>query len=149
MEQATICARSYFVHHVWFEIAVDSAGNIFALAYSISISTWIIKVDSGTQLTGLGEEGAETLIGVGSFTLFGKIAIRLEVIITSVILELNDTVVLVSARGFAIPGYRVPGNKAVMALVSFRLILDPPHAHGRRGRCFLALDLTSQQEFAI
>lgn len=36
MEKAAICARSYFVHYVGFEIAVDGAGNILALAYSIS-----------------------------------------------------------------------------------------------------------------
>lgn len=66
--------------------------------------------------TSLGEEGAEPLIGVGSFTLFSKITIRLAVSITSVTPEPTATTVLVGVQGLDIPEFRVPSNIAVMVI---------------------------------
>lgn len=78
MEKAAICARPYFVHYIWFEIAVDGAGNIFALAYTVYQYLDYQSWHTVFMLTSLGEESAETLIGIGSLTLLRQISVRLE-----------------------------------------------------------------------
>lgn len=58
VEQFPIRAGADLIDDIGFKIAVDSAGNIFALP-------------------SFREKGAETLIWVGRFTLFRKITVRL------------------------------------------------------------------------
>ena len=66
VEQAAVGAGADLVDDIWLEIAVDGAGDIFALAR-------------------LGEEGREALIVVGLvLALFGQVAIWLDAVLEAV-----------------------------------------------------------------
>lgn len=80
MEKTAIGTGADFIDYVGLEITVDGSGNIFAIAcvsrYSQRYYSFVPD-HQGRMLTGFGEKGAESLVGIGSFALFGQIAIGL------------------------------------------------------------------------
>lgn len=75
MEEGAIGSGTNFVNDIRLEIAVNCAGNMFALSCP-KMLTYVNKIVV-VKFTSLREEGAKTLIRFGSFAFFGQVSIRL------------------------------------------------------------------------
>lgn len=75
MEQSAVGTSSDFVDNVGLEIGVDSSWNIFAATCKTMSVSFVVA--HHIRLTSLAEEGAETLIGIGSLSLLGQVTIGL------------------------------------------------------------------------
>lgn len=75
VEEVLVCAGANLVNDVGLEIAVDGAGNVFAVACTfVSLCSDLFSKGAHTRL---GEKGAEAMVGLAGLVLLDQTTIRL------------------------------------------------------------------------
>lgn len=77
VEEAAVGAGADLVDDVWFEIAVDGARDVLAVAYNKMLVSELRPMSLVVRHTGLREEGGESMVIVGALALLGEVTIRL------------------------------------------------------------------------
>lgn len=79
MEQAAVGTSADLVDDIGLEIAVDSTGNVFAVALCRMLARVSgLRERSGRGVrTSLGEEGGEALVVVAGLALLSEVTVRL------------------------------------------------------------------------
>jgi hypothetical protein len=89
VEEGSVGASADLINNIGLEIAVDGTGNIFALTYTRNQSLSCLSSLSWMR-TGLGEEGAEALIGICGLAFRCEVSIGLSWQVSGVINQVDD-----------------------------------------------------------
>lgn len=125
VEEGTVGTSANFIDNVGFQVGVDGARDVLALA--CSVSEVVRDLQYAGSRTSLGEESAEAMVVVLGLALLSEVAIGLDAVLKAV--ELSQCISMITPRRsrhpLLPPPFRIAGDGEVQMAYCSRINIPP------------------------